>query len=104
MNDAEFRAHLHTALCRVADLVLFRYNPCDRNAEGCLAGEDCCTRLDGMVCPWLGETGCTLPNIGCKVAFCAAAKERMEPEVRETFAKLDELARLWDVHNGARAD
>jgi hypothetical protein len=97
LDDAELGIHLHAALCRCADVILYRYNPCDRNADGCVGDDDCCTAYGVDGCQF--GPPCTLPNVGCKLYLCAAARENSPPIVLETFRLLDELARLWGITN-----
>jgi hypothetical protein len=104
VNDAELHAHLHAELCRVADLVLFRFNPCGRDEDGCIAGEECCEEGPGYVhrpgergCIFLGPHGCTTANLGCKLYLCDKAREHADPRMLATFRLLDELARLWEL-------
>ena len=99
MDDLEFKIQLHNKLMELADLFLYKYNPCQIKDGGCTGGEagNCCfgSRFRCKVagkCMFLGQNGCTAENIICKVWLCDQAKQ-ISPACVEALEIIEKLAK-----------
>lgn len=71
------------------DALIRLYDPCCLCGHSCLVSEKnpCCfnTRFkredpNDIRCLYLGENGCTYPNLECRIWFCDTAIKAMNPE------------------------
>jgi hypothetical protein len=67
--------------------ILNAYNPCMANKARCLEGERCCTH-----CQHLGENGCKIKCLMCKLWLCHTARE-INTEASKKLNALMERAR-----------
>ena len=61
---------LYDRLYRHADKLIKKHNPCEIKDGKCIDGVPCCNE-----CPHLGERGCTVECLECKVFLCGTANE-----------------------------
>lgn len=107
MNETEFRIACHARLCDLADLVLAYHNPCQARLGACLKGDPnpCCIRTRfkrfeaDKRCMFIGENGCELPNIECKVWLCELALEQADPKALAALKALEDIAKLYGLTN-----
>lgn len=107
MNDIEFRINLHSKLCSLADLVLLYYNPCKAVRGSCLKADPnpCCvrTRFKKMTasneCFFLGDDGCTFPNIECKVWLCSVSRKNASQECLTILSQIENIAKSYGLTN-----
>lgn len=104
----EFRLALHQKLCETADLLLLYHNPCWMRGGACLRGNPnpCCVRTrfkrwnpEDRECYWLGEHGCTFPNIECKAWLCEAALQEAPQELLAGLKALEDIAKRYELTN-----
>jgi hypothetical protein len=78
-------------LCKEADRLMKKYDPCKMNGDRCLGlNYPCCFNTNNGTCPDLKDgTICTRPNIKCKVSFCETAMGAMSDECFEAFKELE---------------
>lgn len=91
---------LDEALCKIADMLFKHYDPCKFEKDMCLDGHDergpfhCCYRTAFYMgqCPYVTQTGCSMPNIKCKTGFCEKALKNMSKDALTCFRALEEIA------------
>jgi len=76
--------------------ILDKYNPCKANGADCVAGkgkrcDHCCGG-----CPYLGDEGCTVKSLWCKLMLCCWARTQ-SPEGEEELKTLREQAAHWGL-------
>lgn len=98
-----------------ADTILKKYNPCQISDDGksCTGGKPCCYgnyssdyckhEGDGSNCPHLGERGCTVKSLACKIWLCGTAT-RANPECDEELRRLHEKIIFHSIPREVRAD
>lgn len=104
MTELEFKIYLNDRLCDIADTILMYYNPCQIKDGKCLLGEKFCCfrtrfkRLDGSEeCQFLGENGCTINNLQCKIWLCETALRKTNPECVEALKGIEAFAKIYKL-------
>lgn len=105
MTETEFRTHLHTKLCEIADLVMYHCNPCRLDGQGdCVRGNirDCCHHTvydvpagEGKRCLFHTEAGCNTKNLGCKIWFCWEAFDRLDSKTKRLLKAVELIDRIY---------
>ena len=102
ISETEFKIQLHNKLCEVSDLLMFFYDPCHWENGKCKYGvTNCChhtyyERRDACGgCIFLGEKGCTVKNLGCKIWFCNEAYDKLDGKYKRTLKALEIIARIY---------
>jgi hypothetical protein len=91
---------------RFVDALLKKYNPCQKEGNKCVAGSPipCCNRTlykrddpKDVRCLYIGESGCTHPNLHCKIWLCKTAMRTMDPEVLKVFFLIESIAKVFGL-------
>lgn len=96
MNSEKYKS-----LCLELDLISQEENPCKFENGKCWASRKgiltefntCCRR-----CRHLGENGCTITCLGCKLWFCLPAWENLSRGSRKTIENIKLSAMLLGFH------
>lgn len=82
-------AKIYEELCKKADGLLQKHNPCRWDA----VNKDCARGTQGCCngCELLSESGCTINSLSCKLWVCPCISDTLPEDTRREFV------RLWDV-------
>jgi hypothetical protein len=93
--EREFKSALYDNLYHRAGLILARHNPCSLKEGSCLqAGGHCCKNED--VCRYLGDNGCTVKALTCKLWLCDVAREKF-PQCARALDGLAIIAKEYSL-------
>ncbi len=104
MNTEEI-GRIYDSLCRQADEVLEKINPCRRTGVDCTFGKEgvifCC-----QGCKHLGPSGCTEKSLTCKLWLCGKSREKfpLAQLALEAIAKKAARIGFYQVLRGSRDD
>ena len=89
---------LYDTLYNEADKVFKEYNPCEINSDGiCKHNRKCCNgKKTGVICKYLGDNGCTIRCLSCKLWTCKTLN-KSNPEIREMLEPLNKIAKLNEL-------
>jgi hypothetical protein len=90
-------ADKYKSLCKSLDLISQKENPCriengrcGASREGVLKGFNTCCRR----CQYLGENGCTINCLGCKLWYCLPAWGNLSRQSKKTIESIRKSAIL----------
>lgn len=88
MSEFEKMATVYDELCRQADAILKKFNPCKIKRGRCSSGRryPCCDD-----CEFLSKKECTEKSLACKLWLCPDAREAY-PECASLLDELEDVA------------
>jgi DUF1680 family protein len=105
MTEQEFKENLSLKMLDLADLFLSFYSPCKVKDGRCVSKDmnsfSCCynniLNNNTNPCEYLGEKGCTIRTLGCKLYLCPDARE-VETDCAEIFDLLYKIVDKYKIY------